>query len=296
MQLIQLKTKANETDWSMQFVDENNYDELYDSNVKVLKPDGSPLLCLMKRSLSRESVGSAWSVLKKLNMKTENRSVSSGITARKRVREDGTLSQTSTVPRNWAVKSGIVGYFERTPRMPFAHACSWNENNPDKFKKLYPMVDEVNKIFQQTVRDRWDVQKSFADQTHPDWLINGSVFTTLTINKNFRTACHKDAGDLEAGFSCLSVIKEGTYTGGHLVLPNWRIAVKLDSYDLVLFDAHEFHGNTQIVQLSKNAQRCSIVYYYREKIIGCKSAKEELEFAKNRKEGDHLFERGPDAE
>lgn len=89
------------------------------------------------------------------------------------------------------------------------------------------------------------------------------------------------------------VIREGQWSGGHLVLPNWRIAVKLDNRDLIMFDAHEFHGNTQIVQLSKKATRCSLVCYYREKMYLCKGADEELQQAKNRKPGQPIFEVNP---
>lgn len=274
----------------MRFVDDDDYDEIFNVDCKISKPDGSPLLVLLKNALSPMAVGEAWGVLKNFNPVTENRSVASGISAKPRIRQDGTPSQTTRVPKGWEVVSGVVGYFERSPRFPFAHACAWNQKNPEKFSHLLPMVKEVSSLFEKHVPERWAVQKSYIDKTSKDWVIPESVFTTLTINKNFRTACHKDVGDLEAGFSCLSVIREGQYVGGNLVLPNWRVAVKLDLYDLVMFDAHEFHGNTQIAPLTKNAQRCSIVYYYREAMVKCKSAKEELEFAKNKKYGEPIYE------
>lgn len=275
-----------EIDWSMQFVDETNFDVLYNEDVTISKPDGSPLLVLLKKSLSERAVQQAWSILKDVNLKSRNRGVAAG-------RENEIQSKTGKTiesPKGWDVTSGIIGYFERTVRMPFCRSCAWNQKYPEKFAKLLPMIKEVDERFERNVPERYAVQKEYALKTSPDFVIPGTVFTTLTVNKTFRTACHKDAGDLEKGFSCLSVIRKGHYRGGHLVLPAWRIAVELDTYDLVLFDAHEFHGNTQIVPISNGAVRCSIVYYYREGILKCKSALAELEYAKNRKLGDSLWD------
>lgn len=271
-------------------MDESHYDTLLSETCAVMKPDGSPLLVLLKGRLDPQKVSNAWSVLKKINIKTENRSVAAGIDAVGRKKLDGTISSTTRVPKGWEVVSGIIGNFERTIRMPYAHKCSWNRDNPEKFKRIIPMLQECSQLFHNYVHDRYQVQKGFCDRTHPDWVIPGTVYTTVTVNKNFRTACHLDAGDLEQGFSNMVVIREGDYRGGHLVLPNYRVAVQLDTCDLIMFDAHEYHGNTQIVPISKNATRCSLVLYYREKMVGCKSAAEELEYAKNRKPGDKIFE------
>jgi len=232
----------------MAFVDDSDYDVLYDEDVYVEKPDGSPLLCLRKKALSSENTIQAWSVLKDLNLISRNRGVASG-------RENKEINGVHQSAKGWEVCSGIIGYFERTVRMPFCRACAWNLKHPDKFEKLLPMVREVNDLFKQSVPERHRIQSLHVDKTTKDFVIPGTVFTTLTVNKNFRTACHKDAGDLEDGFSCLSVIRKGVYKGGNLVLPAWRIAVKLDTYDVVMFDAHEFHGNTQIVPITKDAER-----------------------------------------
>lgn len=290
MKHINLSQKANDEDWSKRFVDETDYDQLFNEDVFVTKPDGSPLLCLLKNVIDPNLNSLAWSVLRRFNPKTENRSVASGIDAVPRKKLDGTYSNTSRVPKGWEVTSGIVGFFERTVRFPYCKPCAWNQKHPDKFKKLIPLIERVDDLFQEHVPERWEMQREFACRTPEDYLIGNTVFTTLTINKNFRTSCHKDAGDLPEGFSCLSVIREGNYTGGYLVLPNYRVAANVEMGDLILFDPHEFHGNTMIKKLSPNAQRCSIVYYYREQMQYCLSPAEELHRAKNRKTGDKIFD------
>jgi len=287
---IQLQSRHNDEDWKMRFVDKTDYDELFDEDVFVRKPNGDPLCVILKNVIPKETNALAWSVLKNYNVKTENRSIASGIEAEPRKKMDGTYSKTTRVPKGWEVVSGIIGFFERSVRFPYGHACAWNDQHPEKFARVIPLCEKVNELYKQYVPERWNYQKSVCDRTPKDYIVGDTVFTTITVNMNFRTSCHKDAGDLADGFSCLSVIRQGAYTGGHLVFPNYRIAAELRTGDLILFDPHEYHGNTQIVPLSPDAKRCSLVYYFRDKIQHCGPMKDELERAKNRKPGDPLYD------
>lgn len=289
MRLLKLEKPSLDKDWSMQFMDDSHYDVLLDEDVKVLRPDGSPLLVLLKKAIDPQLAGNAWEILKRVNIRTENRSTASGIVAKPRKKGDGTLSSTTRVPKGWEVISGTIGSFERTVRMPFAHKCAWNAQNPGQFKQIVPMLQQASNLFGKYVPDRFQIQNSFVEKTHANWVVPGTVYTTITVNKNFRTAAHKDAGDLEEGFSNMIVLHQGKFSGANLVLPNWRIAVKLQSLDFVMFDAHEFHGNTALVKHTADAVRCSLVCYYREKMYLCKSSEEELEQAKNRKPGQPIF-------
>jgi hypothetical protein len=102
--------------------------------------------------------------------------------------------------------------------------------------------------------------------------VPGTVFTTLTVNKSFRTACHYDAGDLDDGLSNLLVLGDGEYTGGYLVFPQYRIAVNVRPGDLLLVNNHEIiHGNTEIKLNHENAERISLVVYFREAMLELKS-------------------------
>ena len=293
MKLIKLSKKENDEDWSMRFVDDDNADLIINEDTKVLKPDGSVLCVVLKKALSKENVGRAWSVLKDYNQISRNRSTAAGRENEltKKHLEDGTVVRGNTQDsvEGWEVQSGIVGFFERTVRMPYCRPCAWNANNPEKWAALLPMVKEVNDLYKKNVPDRYKNQKKIADKTSPEFVIPDSVFTTLTINKNFRTACHLDAGDLADGISCMSLIRQGAYKGGNLIFPNWRVGANLDTYDLIIFDPHEFHGNTQIIKLTEDAQRCTVVYYYREEMQKCLTAAQELDQAKSRKPGMSLW-------
>lgn len=175
MRNIKLSSPSLNKDWSMQFMDENHYDNLLDDDVTVLKPDGSPLLVLLKKAMDPQITANAWAVLKKINIKTENRSTSSGISAQPRKKTDGTYSKTTRVPRGWEVVSGIIGSFERTIRAPYAHKCSWNAQNPDAFLRTVPLFQQSSELFKKHVPKRFEVQNSYCMKTHPDWVIPKTV-------------------------------------------------------------------------------------------------------------------------
>lgn len=286
MKVIKLESRTA-LDWSGKFVDDSSYDVLLNEDAKVYKPDGQLLLILKKKYHSVDAMASAWSVLRDYNPTTTNRGLASGGERKKRVRKDGTLSNTNIAEK---VRSGIVGYFERNPRFPFCRACAWNLENPEEFKKLFPMCEEVAKLYAEHGENFYARQKAAYDKTHPDFKIPNTVFSTLTVNKNFRTACHRDAGNMAGTMNAMSVFREGAFAGGILVLPDFRVAVKLDTADCIVFDAFEFHGNTPIVQMSKNFTRCSVVFYYRENMDKCGSSEEELEIVKRRQLGTSLFQ------
>lgn len=287
MKSIQLSSRRNE-DWGGQRITAKLVEHWVDEEAEVFKPDGSLLCRVRKNVLSKESLGKAWGVLRPLKLKSDNRGTATGLKMVNPKLKDGTVSKTNRVPDGHSINSGIIGFFDRNPRMPYCRACAWNQNHPDKWHKLLPLFKEISDCFAESVPDRYAAQKKMADQTNPDFMIPGTVFSTITVNKNWRTACHKDAGDLPEGFGVMVLIREGLFKGGELVFPDFGVGVKYDTGDVCFADVHEWHGNTPIVGVTKNYQRCTLICYYRKNMIGCGSAEEELERAKNRKLGDSL--------
>jgi hypothetical protein len=280
-------SRKNDLDWSMQFMDDDHYTTLLNEDVFVTRPDGTPLLVLLKGKVPDQVHEQAFQALSTYKGKTDQRSTASGIKSAARPKKDGGMQRFLRVPKGWDVISGVLGYFERTVRRPYAHPCAWNEKNPERFAACHPLIEFVNATYKKHVPKKWKQQKAIADKT-PDWVISGSIFSTITINKNFRTSCHKDAGDLPDGFSCMTVYKKGC-KGARLVLPNYEVGVELEHNDLIMFDPHEFHGNTAIIPTAQNYIRMSLVYYYRDMLQYCGSPAQELQYVKNRKQGDPLF-------
>jgi hypothetical protein len=166
------------------------------------------------------------------------------------------------------VFSGIAGWFDRYPRIPYGRATAYTQNNFDKFKMAFPFLQSLNRGFRELLPLRWQAQRSAADRIDASFLVPGTVFTTITVNKNFQTACHRDAGDFSDGLSNLLVLSnDGKYTGGYLVFPEYRIAVNVRPGDLLLVNNHEIiHGNTPIVA-EEGSERISLVCYFREKML-----------------------------
>jgi hypothetical protein len=172
-----------------------------------------------------------------------------------------------------SVMSGIAGFFDRYPRIPHGRACSYNEKQPDKFALSFPYLRKLNDQFRELIPGRWAAQNEQASKLDPRFRIGGTVFTTLTVNHNWRTACHRDAGDLSTGFSniCGVTGPEGKgWRGGQFILPEYRIAVNLQPGDMLLVNNHEgIHGNDELI--GEDNDRMTIVAYFREKMVELKS-------------------------
>jgi hypothetical protein len=168
-----------------------------------------------------------------------------------------------------SVYSGIAGWFDRYPRIPYGRATSYTARNPEKFAMSFPFLQTLAKGFKDLLPWRFNNQMQAANKIDSSFLVPGTPFTTVTVNKSFRTAAHYDAGDLTSGLSNLLVLSNnGNYEGCYLVAPEYRVAVNVRPGDLLLINNHEvMHGNTEIKFLDEEAERISLVCYFREKML-----------------------------
>jgi hypothetical protein len=166
------------------------------------------------------------------------------------------------------VDSGIAGWFDRYPRIPFGRATTYTRDNFEKFKMAYPFLQHLSRGFETLLPTRYSAQKAATDKIDPRFVIPETPFTTVTVNKTFRTAAHRDAGDFSDGLSnLLTLSNDGRYTGGYLIFPEIRIAVNVRPGDLLLVNNHEvIHGNTPIV-CEEGSERVSLVVYLRENML-----------------------------
>lgn len=264
-------------------LDDSSYDLLLDHEGEVRRPDGSLLVKLAKKRLSTSSVQRAFNALREAATPTNNRGMAAGKmpdgkTRFVRERKDGKPSNTNLAKE---VNSGVVGYFDRQQRFPYCRQTAFNMEKPEKFETALPMFQEVDRLFAAEVPDRYAAQKAFIERTHPAYVIHGTAFTTVTVNRNWQTAVHTDAGDLKEGFGVMSAIRAGEeFQGCYLCFPQYRVAVDMRTTDVCFADVHEWHGNTGIKGFPGRWTRLSMVFYYREKMQHCGSPDEELERAK----------------
>ena len=89
------------------------------------------------------------------------------------------------------------------------------ENYDDFFggiSYLRQLSDSYKQLNPEKYKDQMERCEKFPHLQIPD-----TAFSTITFNRNFRTALHQDKGDY--GFGNLSVIERGQYSGGYFIIP-----------------------------------------------------------------------------
>jgi hypothetical protein len=300
------------------FLGDDHYDRLVNADTRVYKPDGSLLLVFRRRVLPPALCKSAYPALKKAARKAGNRGLASGkeMDVSKMMRQnrpavphspgsrariqplklDGTLSNTDYAPTD--VPSGIIGHFDRVVRFPYCRLTSFNMYHPQMFNaRVLPLLQAIDGVFRSEVPERYAAQKAVVENTTQDFIIHGTSFSTITVNKSWVTAAHTDKGDFREGFGVMSAIdpssfdgKSIAYGGCYLIFPRYRVAVDMRTGDVLLADVHEIHGNSPITGIRGTYERISIVCYFRKQMMHCGTAQEEMERAKRRKRGDKLID------
>ena len=195
------------------------------------------------------------------------------------------ISQTETA---FPVMSGIGGYYGRYPRIPYCRTTLYTGADVERWEKCMNYINKTDQFFKELLPTRYAAQKRVAETIDPQLRIGDTAFTTVTINNNFRTACHRDAGDLKEGFGNLSCTGKGEWDGGYTILPEYRVGAKLNPGDVLIMDVHQIHGNTPIREKGTgreavfignknnkekkvNFERISLVCYLRENMTQCGS-------------------------
>lgn len=261
---------------------ESDYDILIGGEeTRVYKPDGSLLLHLCRGVIPTSVAEGALPFIRKCPS-SSNRGVSTGIKDNGKFKEHmptkaGYSSGTVTTK---PIESSIVGYFDRYVRDPFCRTTATTQKHPKEWKGFCRIAKVVDRVFKKCNPEAYAKQRFIADATDPAWLIGKTVFTTVTVNRSWATSYHKDAGDFHEGFGCMAYMETGIITGGILVIPKYRVAVKLQSLDVIMFDVHEWHGNTPITSPRGLGTRITMVMYFREKMVCCGTPEYESERAK----------------
>jgi hypothetical protein len=262
------KTAQEEMDQKVgKILTDTDYNVLLTGPTRVLKRDGTPLIIYLPGQMPDPLREVAYPILTKIRSQSRNRGLAGGA---QRVKVHGASFANP-------VMSSIIGHIEQQGgRFPLCRTTAWSGENTQKFAALYPYFQYVSDTFRSFVPDRWAAQAARCADTDPAWVIPGTVFSTVTVNNTYPTGVHKDAGDLDEGFSCLTTLRRGSYNGGILTFPEYRVAVNLQDGDIILMDAHEWHGNTAITRITEDAERISVVLYYRTKMASCASPAEEI--------------------
>lgn len=219
---------------------------------RLLKPDGKLLLHYLPGAFSPERMAEFYETLHSLkSYETTNRGLASG-TERTAGFAGGKRTYSQSVP------SAIIGAFDAKPPKQYCRLTAWTGRENEQFRSLYPLFQDIGAEFKRHVPDRFVAQMDYVARTPEEWVIEGTPFSTITVNNTYPTGVHTDKGDLDEGFSTLTVLRRGDYTGGWLTFPEYRVAVDMQDGDLLLMDAHEWHGNTAMTLLDPPCDMCDL--------------------------------------
>lgn len=296
------------------YFDESAADQIFDEDVDVYvkEPDGSKRLLgkLRKQVIEPETIRIGWEGFYMAAGTSRNRGAAAGPidikgkywSKRKPVQVDkwgARYMQNGKVSKmrvNNLVFSSVLGYFEETHFMGLpCRLTSYTMRYFKYYKHGLPFIREIDRCFKALVPERHALQKKAA-QEKPLLHIKDTAFSSVTINRNFRTALHQDDGDFRQGYGNLSVIERGHYKGGYTLFPRYRIGFNVRTGDFLAMDVHEWHCNTALVETKADAEfnkqlprihkddpetgtqgaeenytRISFVCYLREKIRNCKA-------------------------
>jgi hypothetical protein len=238
---------------------------IIDHDADVYTKDGKLLIRFRKHKLNKENIEDFYSnAIQFATQTTSNRGSASA-------------SKKKNLDENPKTMTNIMGYFDTlAPSQKLllkrqgkklsitTRETRFNMDYPEKFKKLLPLIKEIDKYYEEYIPENYGKQIKKANQT--PFRIADTAFTTITTNVNFQTAVHTDKGDDAEGFGNLAVIERGKYKGGETCLPQYGIGVDVRSQDILYMDVHEAHGNLPLILETPDAQRLSIVCYLRHNI------------------------------
>lgn len=160
------------------------------------------------------------------------------------------------------VSSSIVGWTDIPKRDERSQKCrltAFSARNLQKFKQTFPFFEEIDAVYEELAPEAYQTQKEFSDNTVAR--VGDTVFSTITVNHNWRSALHKDAGDYKGGLGAFTVV-QSSKMGGELLFPEYGIAVRVCTSDVLLFNSHLWHCNAPVTA----HDRLTFVCYMRSKI------------------------------
>lgn len=170
------------------------------------------------------------------------------------------------------VKSNVIGFFdyiqykkikdnEKVKIRNIKITDNTNENSLESLEEITKLADKYYQSLYPEIYQK--SKKHFQDIGFEEYLYKTTMFSTITVNTDFRTALHKDA-DNYAGLAIMAVLdnSENKFKGGELYLPKYRLKLKIESGDIIFFKNKEYHTNAKI----EGGNRFSFVFYIRENL------------------------------
>ncbi len=282
MEIYKLKKHIKDAEYLKgKFLDDTSYDILINHDCDAYDLNGNLLFKFRKNIIPFDILKNGYESFKDSIILTEGRGTASG-SSHKRIRKDGSKSNITVGNK---VYSGNVGYMDANAMVHYCRKTAFAREYFDKFNQGIPFVEFIDKKYSELCPIHYQKQIAIANGTNKNYRISNTAFTTVTVNENFQTAVHKDAGDFPEGFGNLIIYREGDFDGSYFCLPEYRVAIDMQNCDILFVDVHKWHGNTPFKNCIDGYKRIAFVMYYREYMYKCKQPAIELENIKQEKTG-----------
>lgn len=214
--------------------------------------------------------------LKESKKKHSNRGIAAGVSSDGNARHYTSTGQSE----GKYISSNISGYFDRPLRehrgsLGTIVACrttAFTLKNQDLWNSGLPFVKYCSRLYSLLGGKYYRIQKKEYHSIESSLKIPKTVFTTITSNYNWRTACHCDSGDFSKGLGNLIVVGD-KFKGGYLGFPQFKVLIKIEPGDFLLMDVHQWHCNTPITITALDGFRLSFVMYIRNDMSKCSKVK-----------------------
>jgi hypothetical protein len=174
--------------------------------------------------------------------------------------------------RSNKVHSNVLGFMDRSARLPFGRLSSSTTKKYDLFVSQKNFYKQASDLYKDSLPGEWKfinkVMKSCKDERYT--LMGTNTFSTITINYNFPTYFHYDGNNNPRGVAVLTALTNESYEGekfegSHFVFPELRLAFDVRKGDFLVGDnCNLMHGQTEQVNKTDDAENIFFVFYARD--------------------------------
>ena len=172
------------------------------------------------------------------------------------------------------VFSSVVGAMDRQVMVPYCRVTDGTKQRFDKFLAERSYFHEVNELFKELMPNQWNfLKKIFIDNISDErFNLLGTVFTTITVNKDFQVAYHRDGNNCADACAAVTSINRGSYDGYDFIFPEFRLGFEIRTGDLLIGDNQKYiHGMTPMTNQTKDAESIWFVFFSRERMAKAES-------------------------
>ena len=175
-------------------------------------------------------------------------------------------------------RARTFGAMPRRPlRQNFCNRASLDNQQPAEFEVLERWGEKASAIVRSAWPDAWERSEAFVQSIPREWTLSGEIFTSGIVNQTTALRYHRDRGNFKDNVSAMYVFKRDC-DGGHLVLPEYRVALAFDKPSILVFEGQNVvHGVSPLRLRSNLGYRYSLVYFAMKGLLKCGTCSEELD-------------------